>query len=226
MLVRLFSHYFLFPFVSFLSVSLFSWTRIILYFIIRGLLAILLSAYPPLSLARSLSHQFHIFSAPSFSFPLRFSFFLCEVAVGGMAGRRGSPEGILGAEVPVIHYPACFSLWQACDRVLLRHRHTRSCIWWSALRLRCEITGHTHHTASHAAARGSACTCNDIQYSAAVFLITHVSVYLYVSVCVQVRTGCSFILLTPTWECKTAVREKTWDALEAIINFSCLLMWG
>lgn len=88
------------------------------------------SISPTLSFARSLSHQFHIFSAPSFSFPLRFSFFLCEVAVGGMAGRRGSPEGILGAEVPVIHYPACFSLWQACDRVLLRHthRHTRSCI--------------------------------------------------------------------------------------------------
>jgi len=62
----------------------------------------------------------------SFSSPLPF---LCGVAVGGMAGRRGSPEGILGAEVPVIHYPACFSLWQPCDRVLLRaltHTHTHT----------------------------------------------------------------------------------------------------
>lgn len=85
--------------------------------------------------------------------------FLCGVAVGGMAGRRGSPEGILGAEVPVIHYPACFSLWQPCDRVLLRaltHTHTHSCIW-SALRLHSKSAGHTHHTVSQTAS-GFTCT--------------------------------------------------------------------
>lgn len=122
LVIRLFSHYFRVPFVSSAFPSFHERaSSFILSFMAFW------PFYCQHSLALSLSHQFHIFSAPSFSFPLRFSFFLCEVAVGGMAGRQGSPEGILGAEVPVIHYPACFSLWQACDRVLLRAlTHTRA----------------------------------------------------------------------------------------------------
>lgn len=114
--------------------------------------------------------------------------FLCGVAVGGMAGRRGSPEGILGAEVPVIHYPACFSLWQPCDRVLLRaltHTHTHTHAFDQRLDYTLKALD-THITLCRRQPQASHAH-NDIQYSTAVFLIMHVSMYLYVRVYVQVQ---------------------------------------
>ncbi len=163
-------------------------------------------SFPPLLRSRFLS--------PSSPLP-----FLCGVAVGSLAGRRGSPEGILGAEVPVIHYPACFSLWQPCDRVLLRaltHTHTHAfdqCLDYTLKALDTHITLCRRQPRAFRA-------CNDIQYSTAVFLIMHVNMYLYVSVCM-------FLCANPDLKMQSEVEWK-WGRRLIITVFAlvaCLIKW-